>query len=513
MTGGSASGAAADVELATSEQNNSENIVLRIAGGSAGRIVHRSDYPLYLSGEPTVTSVELASVENQLFASENGQAYNGSAITVSLQDPPEAGETVIQGILGNADKFTLQADGLYFEADDAGNLVATDQAPASGHTHGVDGGSGSQTWTAWDGTTDLENGAYYLTDNVKLARVITVSGDAHLCLNGFKIEDAVSDSDTHIVFRVEDDGSLTICDCSNDETGKVTTSKDAVLFEVNGDLTLYGGTLQNLSGKADRVALSFPAGSTGSFTMTGGTVTAANRAMKVNGAAHISIQDGQVKSNNTYAMDISGDCTVKISDGTVSSTYNPAIYVKDAAPDITISGGAITASNSYGIQLNPLAAGGRVAVSGGTITSKTTAAIYLGASSAGTLALSGTPVLNGDTADLDLRVSGGVDGAEYQGEAVTVWYRNTKAQDGDTVIANTEDTKRFTLTQPAGKKLWPVNGNLLLGGATEPEDPNAHTHGVDGTDTDPIGWEPWDGSAKMVDGHAYYLTDDVDLSG
>ena len=46
MTGGSASGAAADVELATSEQNNSENIVLRIAGGSAGRIVHRSDYPL-----------------------------------------------------------------------------------------------------------------------------------------------------------------------------------------------------------------------------------------------------------------------------------------------------------------------------------------------------------------------------------------------------------------------------------------------------------------------------------
>ena len=137
------------------------------------------------------------------------------------------------------------------------------------------------------------------------------SGDAHLCLNGFKIEDAVSDSDTHIVFRVEDDGSLTICDCSNDETGMVTTSKDAVLFEVNGDLTLYGGTLQNLSGKADRVALSFPAGSTGSFTMTGGTVTAANRAMKVNGAAHISIQDGQVKSNNTYAMDISGDCTVR----------------------------------------------------------------------------------------------------------------------------------------------------------------------------------------------------------
>ena len=512
MTGGSASGAAADVELATSKRNNSENIVLRIAGGSAGRIVHRSDYPLYLSGAPTVTSVELASVENQLFASENGQAYNGSAIAVSLQDPPEAGETVIQGISGNADKFTLQADGLYFEADDNGNLVATDQAPASGHTHGVDGGSGSQTWTAWDGTTDLENGAYYLTDNVALARGITVSGDAHLCLNGFKIEDAVSESDTHIVFRVEDEGSLTICDCSDGEAGKVTTSKDAVLFEVNGDLTLYGGMLRNLHGGKDRVTLSFPADSTGSFTMTGGTVTAANRAMNVDGAAHISIQDGQVKSSNSYAMDISGSCTMEISGGTVSSPSSTAIYVKNAAPDITISDGTV-AAQVYGIQLIPLAAGGRVAVSGGIINSNTTAAIYLGASSAGTLALSGRPVLDGDTADLDLHVSGGVDGAGYQGEAVTVWYRNSKALDGDTVIANTEDTEKFTLTQPAGKNLWPVNGNLLLGGATAPEDPNAHTHGVDGTDTDPIGWEPWDGSAKMVDGHAYYLTDDVNLSG
>ena len=110
-----------------------------------------------------------------------------------------------------------------------------------------------------------------------VARGITVSGDAHLCLNGFKIEDAVSESDMHIVFRVVDEGSLTICDCSVGKTGKVTTSKDAVLFEVNGDLTLYGGMLQNLNGKKDRVTLSFPADSTGFFTMTGGTVTAANR--------------------------------------------------------------------------------------------------------------------------------------------------------------------------------------------------------------------------------------------
>ena len=336
MTGGSASGAAADVELATSEQNNSENIVLRIAGGSAGRIVHRSDYPLYLSGEPTVTSVELASVENQLFASENGQAYNGSAITVSLQDPPEAGETVIQGILGNADKFTLQADGLYFEADDAGNLVATDQAPASGHTHGVDGGSGSQTWTAWDGTTDLENGAYYLTDNVKLARVITVSGDAHLCLNGFKIEDAVSDSDTHIVFRVEDDGSLTICDCSNDETGKVTTSKDAVLFEVNGDLTLYGGMLQNLMAKGSGYPL-LPGGFDRFLHHDGrhGYRRQSRHERGWGGTYFDPRRPGEVQQylcHGYFRQLHHGDFRRH---GFFS--YSTAIYVKNAAPDITIS--------------------------------------------------------------------------------------------------------------------------------------------------------------------------------
>ena len=463
---------------------------------------------LILTGAPEIDSLRL-----EVAGKVNGAGYTGEALNVAFEKADAAdGDIVIAGVTNPA-KFNLTApkDKILVEQDD--NLVLGVEAPVYEHYHGVDGTNGNPVvWTAWNGTTDLENGAYYLTGNVELARGITVSGDAHLCLNGFKIEDAVSESDMHIVFRVVDEGSLTICDCSVGKTGKVTTSKDAVLFEVNGDLTLYGGMLQNLNGKKDRVTLSFPADSTGFFTMTGGTVTAANRAMNVDGAARISIQDGQVKSSNSYAMDISGSCTMEISGGTVSSpSSSTAIYVKNAAPNITISGGTVDAQ-AYGIQLIPLDAGGRVAVSGGTITSKTAAAIYLSASSAGTLELSGTPVLNGDTADLDLYVSGGVDGAGYQGDAVTVRYLNSKAQDGDTVIKNTEDRDRFTLTHPADKRLWPVNGNLLLGGATAPEDPNAHTHGVDGTAGDQT-WEPWDGSAKMVDGHAYYLTDDVVLSG
>ena len=464
---------------------------------------------LTLTGVPKIESLRL-----EVAGKVNGAGYTGEALDVAfVKDDAADGDIVIAGATDPA-KFNLTAPADKILVAQGGNLVLGVEAPAYDHYHGVDGTDDDPVgWTAWDGTTDLENGAYYLTDNVALARGITVSGDAHLCLNGFTVTDAVSESNTHIVFRVEDEGSLTICDCSDGEAGKVTTSKDAVLFEVNGDLTLYGGMLRNLNGQKERVTLSFPADSTGSFTMTGGTVTAANRAMNVDGAAHISIQGGQVTSNNTYAMDISGGCTVEISGGTVSSTYNPAIYVKDAAPDITISGGAITASNSYGIQLNPLAADGRVAVSGGTITSNTTAAIYLGASSAGTLALRGMPVLNGDTADLDLHVSGGVDGAGYQGEAVTVWYRNSKAQDGDTVIANTENTEKFTLTQPAGKKLWPVNGNLLLGGATTaPEDPNAHTHGVDGTEGAQA-WTAWDGSGSLDTDGYYYLTKNVSTTG
>ena len=112
------------------------------------------------------------------------------------------------------------------------------------HTHGVDG-TYRPSPGPWDGSGSLDtDGYYYLTKDVSATgrTGISVSADVHLCLNGFTI------SGTERAFTVSKDASLTICDCSEEKTGKITSSgRYGYTVSLAGEMTLYGGEIANES--------------------------------------------------------------------------------------------------------------------------------------------------------------------------------------------------------------------------------------------------------------------------
>lgn len=466
MTGGSASGAAADVELATSERNNHENIVLRIAGGSADRIVHRSDYPLYLSGAPTVTSVELASVENQLFASENGQAYNGSVITVSLQDPPEAGETVIQGISGNADKFTYAGEDFELAKDGNGNLILQTPTTAPEYAnHGVDGtDTDPQTWQAWNPTetpTISQSGYYYLDDDFELInQKITINADVHLCLNGHVMSDNGKNARFIIVNR---DASLTICDCSKDKTGRINyncNTDTGYAINNKGALTLYSGKIYSDGGNG--ILIMSNGGSDVKFDMEGGTIDVGRIGILFSIGKEVNIKDGTLIYGGQTGVLFGAEGTLTVSGGTIQPRENGASdsqgISRTSAGDLYVTDGNISGKQN-GIRIIN-AGDGEVEISGGNISASGEKGygIYLYETATANLYLSNDPTISGQKADLYIgkpnKVYAGKDTAAYNGSALDIYYAGDAATEDPIILNVTADKANlFNLNYPADKTL------------------------------------------------------------
>ena len=471
MTGGSASGAAADIELATSKQNNPKDIVLRIAGGSADRIVHRSDYPLYLSGEPTVTSVELASVENQLFASENGQAYNGRVITVSLQDPPEAGETVIQGISGNAKRFTYAGEDFELAEDGNGNLILQTPTTAPEHeNHGQDGtGIITGTWQVWDQNTNvngLTSGYYYLTENISLGNdiaYISRNADVHICLNGHSI----SSSSVSGTLIVGNGASVSICDCQGD--GAIAAEGLGTIVVYPGaTLNFYSGTINNNNGSGIVIELLQNENEETIANMYGGTIDVGKIGISNNGG------------------------TVNVYDGNIIYDNYAGVFTDDARSVTTIQNGTIAPR---------------------TNATRGDHGVYV---SEGTLYLTGDAEISGLKGDIKINNPNAVyaseEDAAYSGDLLNIYFSGAAAET-DPIILNvtSENAALFELVWPLGKALVrDSNNNLVLG--TKPVGHKAHD--ADGTGSIPEGkeWIAWDGSTQMNAPGYYYLDKNVTLT-
>lgn len=85
--------------------------------------------------------------------------------------------------------------------------------------------------------SELFDGSYYLSEDVKLNKPVKFSGTATLCLNGHKLS---CGSDKVITV----DGTLTICDCA--DGGKIEATDRAnfaINVERNGTLNVEGGTI------------------------------------------------------------------------------------------------------------------------------------------------------------------------------------------------------------------------------------------------------------------------------
>ena len=168
------------------------------------------------------------------------------------------------------------------EAEDAATTHTDHPICGANHTdvgnHTSDTCS-SQTWTAWDGTTTINNDFFgsltekylYLSQDVTPGDYIIVpkGKTLYLCLNGHSLK-------SKAYYAIYVSGTLVLCDCNGSEQGKGVISHgeedgsicgaDGIYVVDNAIFTMYGGTISNNDGRGVLV-------SGGTFTMYGGEIS------------------------------------------------------------------------------------------------------------------------------------------------------------------------------------------------------------------------------------------------
>ena len=210
--------------------------------------------------------------------------------------------------------------------------------------------------TAWQQTDSLPDasGMYYLTGNVTLTSGQALGNDVTLCVNGHSVTGNVTVTG----------GSFTLTDCgSGSLTGDVTvneggsfTLEDCALsgkIENSGTLTVTGGTVT----AADGIGVE----NKGTFTMNSGTITAAGTGVVNNGT--LTMNGGAVTGcgkgvENSGTMDVSGD--VRIAGNTNGNLLLPE--------EITVTVGTLDSTANIGVtaeKQSELTAGGSIRLTSG----------------------------------------------------------------------------------------------------------------------------------------------------
>ena len=148
----------------------------------------------------------------------------------------------------------------------------------NGHT----GACADVTWTAWDGVSDItydaNNTAYvYLRDNAERDSALEIANGytLYLCLSGHSL---TKNKTGKSVIKVGDNATLSLCDCSDAQSGKLTHGTTASGLKYTGHgvslgyrstFNMYGGSITgNRADTGGGVHNLF-----GTFTMYGGSIT------------------------------------------------------------------------------------------------------------------------------------------------------------------------------------------------------------------------------------------------
>ena len=152
----------------------------------------------------------------------------------------------------------------------------------NGHT----GACADVTWTAWDGVSDIvydaNNTAYvYLTGDAERDTTLTVEKGytLYLCLNGYSL---TKNKTGKSVIKVGDNATLSLCDCSDAQSGKLTHGTTASGLKYTGHgvslgyrstFNMYGGSITgNRADTGGGVSLASEY-SYAKFNMYGGSIT------------------------------------------------------------------------------------------------------------------------------------------------------------------------------------------------------------------------------------------------
>lgn len=185
----------------------------------------------------------------------------------------------------------------------------------------------------------LNEGSYYLQDNVTISKTIKVTGTVNLCLNGKKLTRNYGSC-----IYIEEEAVLNICDCG--ENGKITNgNSDSNTISVgeqncehsNKTLNLYGGKKSNTSYSGQTIELynNDSEDTTVIFNMYGGEVYKTfGQAVSVSyanigdGKYEINIYDGLITCTNGRGIDASGSKNARtlIAGGTIQGGIN-ALWV------------------------------------------------------------------------------------------------------------------------------------------------------------------------------------------
>lgn len=261
----------------------------------------------------------------------------------------------------------------------------------------------------------LEPGAYYLTRDTTIdsSRWLVVTGDVKICLNGhtIKYEPWTDGEAGSYCIKLEEGASVSICDCSKGQTGKIikTTGTDyqnyySTLFRClrNSTLNLFGGEISGGGSSKVPDNTAYPGAVKlygGTFNMYGGKITNctanAQSVIDVDSSGASGLYYGETSVPgvfNMYGGEISGnkmtpykgqhntaaiDATYnnvniyggKIRNNTAVGNDNVAHGIDVIWSDLTISGGEITGNSGYGVWMtNETSA---TALSGGKITGNT----------------------------------------------------------------------------------------------------------------------------------------------
>lgn len=218
-----------------------------------------------------------------------------------------------------------------------------------------------------NGTLKLTDGkSYYLGEDITVTSAVITTGAVNLCLNGKSLSNESGDA-----LQVYYGDNLVVCDCSNNNVGKINGSLRGIYCENMTALTVYGGTVS---------------GKTGIYVGS----SSSNTTVTVNGG---------VVSGTNYGIELSGTgSTVTVNDGTVNGKTGICAPNGNNSSEVSITGGTITGTSGTAVSVEC-----KTYISGGTISGTIASGVAYGISAgANDIYLSGAPSINGTTGDIKL---------------------------------------------------------------------------------------------------------------
>ena len=398
--------------------------------------------------------------------------------------------------------------------------VIPHEHPICGATHtninGHTGECSNVKWTAWDGVSDItydeNNTAYvYLTTNAERTSALEIAqgNTLYLCLNGKSL---TMNKGLKSVISVVSGATLSLCDCSDAQTGKLTHGTnnkgekyDGYGINVKGTVNLYSGSITgNCNSYGGGVSIAD--NSSARFYMYGGSING-NTATSGDGGGGVHLLYGKFYM---YGGSITGngvtDAKVTYGGGGVFVGYGATFYM---------SGGSITgntASKGGGMYINggrKLEVSGNVQITGNTKSATNSAAsnVYADGGSVAAFTI-GADGLR-ENARIGVTAADTIDFGSY----VSVGYGDVgscKAENFSADAGKDYDVKVETVSGRTDK----INVNLYYG---------LHEHYICGGDTctgvghtcgEKVTFKAWSGASGKLPTESgyYYLTDNMTLT-